>query len=94
MIQQQGILLDNVSMTFGGPSGPVHAVRTTSLAVERGTSLAVTGPSGSGKSTLVALMGGLAKPTSGRVCVNGVVVSDLSERRRAQLRPRAANADS
>lgn len=86
MTNLQGVVLADVSVTFVGAAGPVHVLRTISLEIERGTSLAITGPSGSGKSTLIALMGGLALPTTGHVCVDGVTLSCLSERKRTQLR--------
>ena len=65
---------------------PVKALRGVNLRVESGDFLAVLGPSGSGKSTLLNLIGALDKPTSGRLLIDGVDVSILSDNRLADLR--------
>ncbi len=57
----------------------VHAVRGINLSVGRGELVAVRGRSGSGKTTLLNLLGGLDRPTSGRVVVDGHEVSSMSE---------------
>jgi putative ABC transport system ATP-binding protein len=61
-------------------------VDDVTLAVEPGTSLAVTGPSGCGKSTLLGLIAGLEAPTSGRLVIGDQDVSSLSDQERARLR--------
>ncbi|MGQ0608914.1 MAG: ABC transporter ATP-binding protein [Chloroflexota bacterium] len=63
------------------PSGDevVHALRGVDLRVERGQLVAVRGRSGSGKTTLLNLLGGLDRPTAGRVVVDGDEVSAMSE---------------
>jgi putative ABC transport system ATP-binding protein len=63
------------------PSGEdvVHALRGIDLTVPRGELLAVRGRSGSGKTTLLNLLGGLDRPTAGRVVVDGIVLTDLAE---------------
>jgi putative ABC transport system ATP-binding protein len=65
---------------------PVEALRGVNLRVESGDFLAVLGPSGSGKSTLLNLIGALDKPTLGRLLIDGVDVSTLSDNRLADLR--------
>lgn len=70
------------ALTRDYPSGDsvVHALRGIDLSVGRGQLMAVKGRSGSGKTTLLNLLGGLDKPTSGRVLVDGAEVSGMSER--------------
>jgi putative ABC transport system ATP-binding protein len=63
-----------------------QAVRDVSLTVERGEFTAIAGPSGSGKTTLLNLIGGLTRPTRGRVWVAGQEVSEMSNQQLAQLR--------
>lgn len=64
----------------------VQAVKSVSLAVHTGETVAITGPSGSGKSTLLHLLGLLDRPTSGSYLVDGRPTQDLSERERDELR--------
>ena len=59
--------------------GEVRAVDDVDLLVQKGEFLTVIGASGSGKTTLLNLLGGLEKPTVGRIVVDGVEVSGLSE---------------
>jgi ABC-type lipoprotein export system ATPase subunit len=64
----------------------VDALRGVSLKVRRGEFVALMGPSGSGKSTLLHLLGGLDRPTSGEVVLDGEVVSRLNDRDATRLR--------
>ena len=64
----------------------VYALRDVNLKIRRGEFLAVVGPSGSGKSTLLNLLGTLDKPTSGKIFIDGVDVSNLDGSRLARLR--------
>ena len=64
----------------------VQAVRDVSLTVERGEFTVLAGPSGSGKTTLLNVIGGLTRPTRGRVWVAGQEVSEMSNQDLAQLR--------
>ncbi len=72
--------------TFHQEAEEVHAVRDVSLAIERGEFTALAGPSGSGKTTLLNLIGGLTRPTQGRVSVAGEDLTTMSNRELAQLR--------
>jgi putative ABC transport system ATP-binding protein len=65
---------------------PVNALRGVNLKVEKGDFVAILGPSGSGKSTLLNMIGALDKPTEGKVFINGVDVSTLSDNQLADLR--------
>jgi putative ABC transport system ATP-binding protein len=64
----------------------IHALRGIDLTIERGEVLAIRGRSGSGKTTLLNLLGGLDRPTSGTVRVDGEEVSAMSERQLVGLR--------
>ena len=77
---------DGVWKIFQQEAESVEAVRDVSLTVERGEFTALAGPSGSGKTTLLNLIGGLTRPTQGRVWVAGREVSRMSNQELARLR--------
>jgi putative ABC transport system ATP-binding protein len=81
--------LDGVSMQYGAGETSVTALAGVDLVVNRGELVAVMGASGSGKSTLLTVAGGLAKPTSGEVIVEGHWLSQLSAKQTATLRRRS-----
>lgn len=64
----------------------INAVDGIDLEVEKGDFLAIIGPSGSGKSTLLQLIGGLDRPTSGEIEVNGVNIAKISDAKLTKLR--------
>jgi putative ABC transport system ATP-binding protein len=64
----------------------VEAVRDLSMTIEPGEFVVLAGPSGSGKTTLLNMLGGLTRPTEGRVWIDGVDITGLSERELARLR--------
>ena len=67
-------------------SPPVDALAGVDLTIEPGEMVAVMGPSGSGKSTLLNIMGTLDRPTEGRVLIDGVDTTALSDRKLSGLR--------
>lgn len=73
--------LDRVDRVYGQGSTRVHAVKGVSLSIQGGQMVALMGPSGSGKTTLLNLMGGLDRPTGGRVLYEGVDIHTFSSRR-------------
>jgi putative ABC transport system ATP-binding protein len=80
--------LDGATRWFGSGHTQVTALHPTSLQVGAGELLAVMGPSGSGKTTLLSLVGGLDKPSAGRVLVAGLDVGSMKSKDLAILRRR------
>jgi len=78
--------LQEVTKDYGQGQALTHALRGVNLVIEPGEFTAMAGPSGSGKSTLLNIMGGLDRPTSGRVEVDGREISDLSNTELGLLR--------
>jgi putative ABC transport system ATP-binding protein len=76
----------NLTKTFRLGRREIQALRGVSLKVRRGEFVALMGPSGSGKSTLLQLLGGLDKPTSGEVILDGETISRLSDSQATRLR--------
>lgn len=70
---------ENLTKTYGSGDNAVHALQNVNLAIENGEFAAVVGTSGSGKSTLLHMLGGLDKPTSGKVFVDGKDISSLKD---------------
>jgi putative ABC transport system ATP-binding protein len=83
------LFLDNVSRVHGQGETAVRALDGVSLTVHAGELVAVMGPSGSGKSTLLNLAGGLDRPSSGRVLVEGAEVGGMSMSALAAMRRRS-----
>jgi ABC-type lipoprotein export system ATPase subunit len=82
------IQLEQASRRYKLGHNHVSAVTEVSLKIRQGEFLAVTGPSGSGKSTLLNLIGGLDKPDSGTVTVDGHNLAKLSDPKLSQFRNR------
>lgn len=70
---------ENLTKIYGSGDNAVHALQNVNLAIENGEFAAVVGTSGSGKSTLLHMLGGLDKPTSGKVFVDGKDISSLKD---------------
>jgi len=82
------IHLEEVTKIYPTANGPVHALSGVSLDVQEGEFVAVRGPSGCGKTTVLMILGGLCRPTSGRVVVAGGDLAAASSAARADFRAR------
>jgi len=80
------VVVDEVHKAYKLGGTVVWALRGVSLSVERGDIIAIMGPSGSGKTTLLNMIGLLDRPTKGKVYIDGVDTSALSERELANFR--------
>jgi ABC-type lipoprotein export system ATPase subunit len=78
--------LQDVSVEYPSPAGPVVALRNVTLELPRGSSTAILGRSGAGKSTLVAVLALLRAPTAGEVRIGDIGATDLDPVERARLR--------
>jgi len=76
----------DLRMVYSVGQVEVPALRGVDIQVRRGEFVAIVGPSGCGKSTLLHLLGGLARPTSGRILVDGVEVSAARDLERTSVR--------
>lgn len=85
MEEVPAIELQNVHKIYYG-GVPTPALRGVNLKLYRGEFVAIVGPSGSGKSTLLNMIGALDRPTKGRVLIDGVDISRLSEDGLSRLR--------
>ena len=80
------VSLQKVTKDYGEGDALTHALRGIDLMVEPGEFTAMAGPSGSGKSTLLNIIGGLDRPTAGRVEVDGREINTLSKTELSLLR--------
>ncbi len=82
------LTVKNLSKTYGKAASAVKACNNISFSVEKGEFLAIVGASGSGKSTLLHLLGGVDRPDSGEIIVDGQNISKLSSDELAVYRRR------
>jgi putative ABC transport system ATP-binding protein len=73
------IKTESLSKTYTSAAVPVKAVNNINLEFKEGEFTAIVGPSGSGKTTLLNLIGGLDKPTEGKIIIDGTDIASLSE---------------
>jgi putative ABC transport system ATP-binding protein len=78
----------DVAKIYGSGASAVKAVAGVSLELAPGELVLVMGPSGSGKTTLLSMLGGLLRPTSGEIEIDGVALSQLSQQDLAHVRAR------
>jgi putative ABC transport system ATP-binding protein len=81
-------VIETIDLTMVYHSGKVEvtALRAVNLTVRAGEFVAIMGPSGCGKSTLLHLLGGLARPTGGKVLIDGIDLASLSDAQRTGVR--------
>jgi putative ABC transport system ATP-binding protein len=87
------IEIRNVTKRFGPPPGAsepvcarINALDGINLSIDENQVIAIKGPNGSGKTTLLTLIGGMARPTSGRIFIDEQEITGLSEKFLSQLR--------
>lgn len=77
---------EDVVKRFGQGHAQVTAVRNIDFEIRKGEIVLIMGPSGSGKTTLLSMLGALLRPSSGRIAVDGQVISSLSENKLPEIR--------
>ncbi|WP_353893015.1 ABC transporter ATP-binding protein [Proteinivorax hydrogeniformans] len=79
---------ENLTKTYVTGQEKVEALKDVNISIKKGEFVAVVGPSGSGKSTLLHLLGGLDRPTKGKVFVDGTDIYSMKEEKLAIFRRR------
>jgi putative ABC transport system ATP-binding protein len=82
------ISTQNLTKSFGSGPAAIIALDQVNLSVNNGEFVAIMGPSGCGKSTLLHLMGGLDRPTSGKVFIEGTPIEEMNDDQLTELRRR------
>src|SRR5438046_8397613 len=82
MFEHKGVdvRLEGVSRRYTMAAEEVHALRESSWEVRKGGAVAIMGPSGCGKTTLLNLLGGVDRPTTGRILIDGQDLTGMIER--------------
>jgi putative ABC transport system ATP-binding protein len=75
-----GVTVTGVSKCYTMAAGDVHALRESSWEVRKGDAVAIMGPSGCGKTTLLNLLGGVDRPTTGHILIDGQDLTAMNER--------------
>ncbi len=78
--------LHDVKKTFYKGNTEIEVLKGVNLTLKKGERLAITGASGVGKTTLLHIIGGIEKPTSGRVMIDGVDITQMSEDELSEIR--------
>ena len=80
--------VENLVKTYGKGENQINAVDNVSFTIDKGEFVAIVGASGSGKSTLLHLLGGVDRPTSGKVYIDGKDIYSLNNDNLAIFRRR------
>src|SRR5437762_10861161 len=82
MFEHKGVdvRVEGVSRCYTMAAEEVHALRESSWTVRKGDAVAIMGPSGCGKTTLLNLLGGVDRPTSGRILIDDQDLTQMNER--------------
>src|ERR671930_1913714 len=82
MFEHKGIdvRVEGVNKTYTMAAEEVHALREGTWEVKKGEAVAIMGPSGCGKTTLLNLLGGVDRPTTGRILIDGQDLVQMNER--------------
>jgi putative ABC transport system ATP-binding protein len=82
MFEHKGVdvRVEGVSKRYRMAAEEIHALRESSWQVRKGDAVAIMGPSGCGKTTLLNLLGGVDRPTTGRILIDGLDVTQMTER--------------
>ena len=88
MFEHRGVdvRVEGVSRRYTMAAEEVHALRESSWEVRKGEAVAIMGPSGCGKTTLLNLLGGVDRPTTGRILIDGQDLTAMNERALEQHR--------
>ena len=87
-MNQKVLAVRDVTKVFDEGRQQVHVLRGVTLDVAAGELVALEGPSGSGKTTLLSMLGGLLRPTAGRIFIDGEDITAMNERRLPDVRAR------
>jgi len=82
------IQVSNLVKTYETPAGPMNVLRGIDMEIGRGNFIALVGPAGGGKTTFLNMITGIDKPTTGEVIVDGIDVSNSSEKKLTRWRGR------
>ena len=80
------LIAENLNKTYVVGDNKIIAVSDVNLEIDDGCYISIMGASGSGKSTLLHLLGGLDKPTSGKVLIGNKDISQLNDRMLSKIR--------
>ena len=80
------IIVENITKSYLVDNAPLDAVRSVSLRIDKGDFISIVGHSGSGKTTLLSMIGGITRPSSGKVLFDGEDIHALASDRVSEYR--------